>query len=112
MAPARTWGFASIVCTGAEAHLEKLEERGGFEKLRRAKHALADERTVYRELGLAYIEPELREGLQEVAQAAKGALPRLVTQEDIRGELHPRQTCGSRFDASTGSTKRCAGSGF
>jgi len=49
----------------------------------------ADEHAVYARLGLAYIEPELREnrGELEAAASAQG-LPRLIELEDIRGDLH------------------------
>jgi DNA polymerase (family 10) len=39
-------------------------------------------------LGLQDIPPELREGMGEVAAAAKSALPDLVESKDIRGALH------------------------
>ena len=48
----------------------------------------ADERDVYAALGLDYIEPELRENRGELEAARKGELPQLVTQDDIRGDLH------------------------
>jgi DNA polymerase (family 10) len=37
---------------------------------------------------MAFIPPELREGLDEVRQARNGSIPTLVTQDDIRGDLH------------------------
>jgi DNA polymerase (family X) len=50
----------------------------------------ASEEEVYALLGLAYIEPELREnrGELEAAQLGGGKLPSLVSLEDIRGDLH------------------------
>jgi DNA polymerase (family 10) len=48
----------------------------------------ATEAEVYHILGLAYIEPELRENHGEIAAAAAGALPNLVELSDIRGDLH------------------------
>jgi len=48
----------------------------------------ADERAIYTSAGLAFVEPELREGLGEVAAAEKDALPRLLTAKDVRGVLH------------------------
>ena len=47
-----------------------------------------DERAFYDALGLAYIEPELREGRGEVDAAATHALPTLIESSDIRGVLH------------------------
>lgn len=49
------------------------------------------EREVYGAVGMAYIEPELREDRGELSQAAMAGgkgLPRLIEQGDIRGELH------------------------
>ena len=52
----------------------------------------ATEHEVYERLGLAYIEPELREDRGELEAAAKDggppALPKLVELSDIRGDLH------------------------
>lgn len=56
------------------------------------KLAVADEAELYRLLGLAYIEPELREGLGEVEAAQAGTLPRLVEAADIKGALHVHTT--------------------
>lgn len=50
--------------------------------------AASDEKSVYATLGLGYIEPELREDRGEIEAAVAHRLPRLVTQNDIRGELH------------------------
>jgi DNA polymerase (family 10) len=52
-----------------------------------------DEVALYAAVGLAYIEPELREARGEVDAAARHALPALVGPADIRGVLH----CHSRY---------------
>jgi DNA polymerase (family 10) len=59
-----------------------LKAEGGKEIL------CADEEALYRTLGLPWIPPELREGLGEIEAAAAGRLPTLVTERDLRGELH------------------------
>ena len=51
-------------------------------------HACATEEEVYELLGMAYIEPELRENRGELQAAREGRLPDLITVEDLRGELH------------------------
>jgi DNA polymerase (family 10) len=51
-------------------------------------HACAREQEVYELLGMAYVEPELREDRGELQAARHGNLPQLVTLDDIRGELH------------------------
>ena len=48
----------------------------------------ASEQEVYERLGLAYIEPELRENRGELEAARAGELPRLIELADIRGDLH------------------------
>jgi DNA polymerase (family 10) len=57
----------------------------------------ATEEEVYERLGLEWIPPELREGRGELEAARVGGdglsgLPRLVTEEDIRGDLHCHTT--------------------
>jgi len=50
------------------------------------------EADLFKALGLAFIPPELREGLGEIEAAEKGELPDLVTIEDIRGVFHNHTT--------------------
>lgn len=54
--------------------------------------ACCDEKDVYEALGMAYVEPEMREDRGEVERALKGDLPKLITREDIRGDLHNHST--------------------
>jgi DNA polymerase (family 10) len=46
------------------------------------------EQAIYASLGLQFIEPELREGFDEIERAKKHRLPQLVADSDIRGILH------------------------
>jgi DNA polymerase (family 10) len=50
------------------------------------------EEEVYATLGLPWFPPEVREARDEFAWAAAGALPKLVTLHDIRGDLHMHTT--------------------
>jgi DNA polymerase (family 10) len=52
----------------------------------------ATEAEVYERLGMAYIEPELREDRGELEAARKGELPKLIELGDIRGDLHCHTT--------------------
>lgn len=54
--------------------------------------ACRDEKSVYAALGLAYVEPELRESNGEIEAAAADALPDLVDEKDIRGTFHCHTT--------------------
>jgi len=61
-----------------------------------------DEAGLYAALGLAFIPPELREGHGEIAAAEANALPRLVEQADLRGDLHSHTTASDgRADIET-----------
>jgi DNA polymerase (family 10) len=53
---------------------------------------LESERDLYHTLGLPWIAPELREGMGEVDAAHIGALPALITNNDITGVLHCHST--------------------
>ncbi|MCO5167126.1 MAG: DNA polymerase/3'-5' exonuclease PolX [Planctomycetes bacterium] len=54
--------------------------------------ALATEAELFGKLGLAYVEPELRENTGEVDAARAGTLPTLVEPQDIAGVLHVHTT--------------------
>jgi DNA polymerase (family 10) len=90
-------GASLLHLTGSDAHVEALRRaalaRGGTLTpsglLLNGDLAFAeDEDVIYRQLGLEWIAPELREGLDEIDAARNGRSPRLVTRQDIRGDLH------------------------
>jgi DNA polymerase (family X) len=91
------FGISLLLATGSDTHLRELrtlaESRGltlTDRGLRRGSKIVASrtETSIYKALGLRYIEPELREGRGEIALARKGLIPRLVELQDIRGILH------------------------
>ena len=87
------WGISLIEATGSEKHLRKLARHGcRLNRLAASTESYPQEKDVYRSCGLAYIEPELREGRDEVKRAANGAMPVLISVADIRGELHAHTT--------------------
>src|SRR5574340_112287 len=51
-----------------------------------------DEADIYAALGMAYIEPELREDMGEIEAAVSGTLPVLVNDSDLKGVLHVHST--------------------
>jgi DNA polymerase (family X) len=55
-------------------------------------HRCTTEAEVYAQLGLEYIEPELRENRGELEAATRGALPSLVSAADLKGDLHCHTT--------------------
>jgi DNA polymerase (family 10) len=94
-----SFGAASQYFTGSKAHNIALRNRalklgltineyGVFRETTGEKVAGETEEGVYEVVGLLWIPPELREDRGELEAAERQALPRLVTLEDIRGELH------------------------
>jgi DNA polymerase (family 10) len=82
------WGLALVGCTGSKTHLRKLAAVTGSLSALQSNGPFPTEEALYTKFGLSFIEPELREGYDEVKQAAQGTLPVLVTIKDICGELH------------------------
>jgi DNA polymerase (family 10) len=70
----------------------KLSEYGLFRAEDDVRVAGETEDDVYRTLGLDFIPPELRENNGEIELAEAHALPKLVEQRDIHGDLHMHTT--------------------
>jgi DNA polymerase (family 10) len=66
----------------------KINEYGVFKGKKDKRIAGRTEEEIYEQVGLPYIEPELRENRGEIEAAQKKKLPRLITLDDIRGDLH------------------------
>ena len=104
-------GAALVWHTGSVAHTALLQARARQQgltldqaQLRESSGAVIptlDEEMVYRHLGLPVIPPELREGHDEIEVAAAGGLPTLVSEIDIRGDLHMHSTWSDGRDAIT-----------
>jgi len=95
--PEQSYGAALHYFTGSKAHNIavrvmgvdrglKINEYGVFKGDKRL--AGRTEKEVYAKVDLPYIEPELRENRGEIEAAQQGRLPKLVTLDDIRGDLH------------------------
>jgi DNA polymerase (family 10) len=70
------------------------------EGLRRGRTIVAaeTEAAIYEALDLQYIEPELREGLDEIKRAQAHSIPVLVAAEDLRGVLHAHTIASDGVD--------------
>jgi DNA polymerase (family X) len=66
----------------------KLSEYGLFDGESGELIVSRTEEEVYERLGLAWIPPVLREDTGEIEAARLGELPHLVTEQDVRGDLH------------------------
>jgi DNA polymerase (family 10) len=99
--PQVSYGAALYYFTGSRAHniavrklaqkkRLKINEYGVYKGDKRI--AGKTEQEVLKQVGLPYIEPELRENRGELEAARKQQLPQLVTLDDIRGDLHCHTT--------------------
>lgn len=95
--------YALVYFTGSKDHNIKIRTRSlkkgwslseyGFEPEKRmAMPKINTEEGLYKALDLSYIPPEIRENLGEIEAAEKGAIPRLIEPQDIRGTLHNHTT--------------------
>ena len=97
------WGAALVYFTGSKDHNIRIRERAVRRGLLLNEYGLYrkpdddtpperlaswSEADVYTALGMQEVPPPLREDAGEVEAAAAGTLPRVVTIEDLRGDLH------------------------
>ena len=88
----------------------KINEYGVFKGDKRI--AGKSEKSVYASVGLPYIPPELRENHGELDAARNGTLPRLVTREDLRGNLHTHTDATDGHDTLKAMALAAAERGF
>lgn len=75
-----------LLRTGSEDHINLLNTING------TIPTASTEKEIYQALGMDYIEPELREGLDEVKLAQTHQLPQLIEFNDLKGTLHNHST--------------------
>ncbi len=100
------YGSALHLATGSAAHVAAIRSR------HRATCVCAREEEVYSHAGLSWIAPELRQATGEVEAATSGALPRLVTRSDIRGDLHMHTTYSDGRDSLSVMVHTAAALGY
>lgn len=97
--PPDSWGAALLYFTGSKAHNIRIREMAVRGKLKLSEYGLfhtesgrkivsRTEEKVYSRLGLPWIPPPLREDRGEIAAGLRDELPQLITERDIRGDLH------------------------
>lgn len=77
----------------------RLNEYGLFRLADEARVAGDTEEAIYERLGLPWIPPELRERRGEFEAAEARALPRLVSREDLLGDVHMHTTATDGRDS-------------
>src|SRR5579863_8444639 len=97
--PPESFGAAMQYFTGSKAHNVALRQRAlkmGY-TLNEYSLAMLDggtpvagktEEEIYAKLKLDYIPPEMRENLGEIDLAQNHSLPQLITQADLKGDVH------------------------
>jgi len=94
-----SYGSAMQYFTGSKAHNVTLRQRALKMGFTLSEYSLATlegekvvagktEEEIYARLKLDYIPPELRENLGEIDAAEKHTLPALLSQADLRGDVH------------------------
>ena len=99
--PPQSYGSLLQHFTGSKHHNIALREFAlkhgmslseyGIRKIKNQKLKIknfSSEEEFYKELGLAWIPPELREDAGEIEAALEGKLPKLIDIDNIRGDLH------------------------
>jgi len=95
-------GAALQYFTGSKAHNIALRDRALERGWKLNEYGLFDandqpvagatEEGIYEALGLTWMAPELRENRGEIDAALNGALPELIAQADLRGDVHMHTT--------------------
>ncbi len=95
--PDKGYGAALLYFTGSKEHNVALRKMGQKKDWKINEYGIfkqdkqiagKTEKEMYKKLGLNYIEPELRENRGEIEASKKNKLPKLITLEDIKGDLH------------------------
>jgi len=97
--PPESFGAAMQYFTGSKAHNVALRQRALKMGYTLNEYSLATldgnkpvagktEEEIYAKLNLGYIPPEMRENLGEIDLARDHALPQLISQDDIQGDVH------------------------
>ena len=103
LVPAESRGAAMQYFTGSKAHNVLLRDRAIQQGLKLNEYGLfrvdddsrvagETEEGIYEALGMAWVPPELRENRGEIDAALARQLPRLLSQPDLRGDLHMHTT--------------------
>ncbi|HEX7181562.1 MAG TPA: DNA polymerase/3'-5' exonuclease PolX [Thermoanaerobaculia bacterium] len=128
--PPDCYGAALVYFTGSKEHNVRLRRRAVERGLRISEYGVfrvdgegteeaegewmagQEEADVYAAVGLAWIPPEMREDHGEIDAAAAGRLPRLIRQEDLRGDLHMHSTWSDGRNTIEEMVEACAARGY
>jgi DNA polymerase (family 10) len=109
--------------TGSREHNIRLREYAVRKNLRVSENGIlnldtgdvitcTDEAGVYGSLGMQYIPPELRSGLNEIELALNDSVPILVERDEVRGDLHMHTTYSDGDDTLEAMIAAAAARGY
>ncbi len=121
--PPDCYGAALVYFTGSKEHNVKLRRRAVEQGLRISEYGVfrepegdlvagREEADVYATVGLPWIPPELREDRGEIEAAAAKALPRLIEQGNLRGDLHMHSVWSDGRSTIEEMVAACAARGY
>jgi DNA polymerase (family 10) len=107
--------LVDIVCVDtADYYRELFINTGSEEHVQAVLNLISDtleqpatEELIYQKAGLAWIQPELREGDTFIEKATNNTLPTLVTYNDIKGTLHNHSTWSDGVNTLEEMAKYC-----
>lgn len=104
----KSYGAALYYFTGSKEHNVAVRKRGVDRGLKINEYGVfkgdeqtagREEKDIFEQIELPFIEPELRENRGEIEAAEEGRLPDLITLDDIRGDLHVHTTASDGNDS-------------
>lgn len=109
--------------TGSREHNIKLREHAVRKGLRVSENGILnletgenvtcrEEEGVYAALGMQYVPPELRSGLDEIDLALAGTVPLLIEAHDVRGDFHMHSTYSDGDDTLEAMIAAAAARGY
>jgi len=116
-----SWGAALHYFTGSKSHNVKVRTLAVKKRLSvneyglwKGKKLLASrtEEDMYKSLGLQWVPPEIREDWGEVELSAQHKIPRLIQEQDIKGDLQMHTNWSDGKDTIEEMAKAACGLGY
>jgi len=116
-----SYGSALHYFTGSKDHVIKIRQIAQDKGLKVNEYGIfkgdeklagENEEWIYRLFDLAWITPELRENRGEIEAAKNNTLPKLITKDDIKGDLHLHSDYGNGTSSIEDLAKRAIELGY
>lgn len=110
--PAASFANQLFLHTGSDAHLTTLYNESDCLIMLTRKEKFSTEAAIYERAGLAFVQPEMREGTHELLLARENALPDLLNDSDLRGILHNHSTYSDGVHTLEQMATHCRDKGY